>query len=125
MLRSGRPVLALNPDWVSLDPLKLGVIGPHDAGHDAAFEVRAFIGGGGYEDPGTGSLNASLAQWLFGAGFAKRPYIAAHGSALQRAGPVHLRADGEAVWVRGDPAGLIRQAGHLQLRARPPASPGR
>jgi PhzF family phenazine biosynthesis protein len=62
MLGSARQVLSLKPDWVSLDPLKLGVVGPYDAGHDAAFEVRAFIGGGGYEDPVTGSLNASLAH---------------------------------------------------------------
>src|SRR5215813_2563575 len=50
MLRSAHQVLSLKPDWASLDPLKLGVVGPHDAGHDVAFEVRAFIGRGGYED---------------------------------------------------------------------------
>ena len=94
MLRSARQVLSLKPDWAALDPLKLGVVGPHDAGHDAAFEVRAFIGGGGYEDPVTGSLNASLAQWLIGAGLAKSSYVAAQGTALQRAGRVHLRKDG-------------------------------
>src|SRR4029453_16965459 len=37
MLRSARQVLSLKPDWASLDPLKLGVVGPHDAGHGAAF----------------------------------------------------------------------------------------
>jgi PhzF family phenazine biosynthesis protein len=108
MLRSARQVLSLKPDWVALGPLKLGVIGPQDAGHDAAFEVRAFIGGGGYEDPVTGSLNASLAQWLFGAGLARSPYVAAQGTALQRAGRVHLRRDGEEVWVGGDVVDVIR-----------------
>jgi len=108
MLRSARQVLALKPDWSALAPLKLGVIGPHDPGHDAAFEVRAFIGGGGYEDPVTGSLNASLAQWLFGAGLAKSSYVAAQGTALQRAGRVHLRKDGEEVWVGGDVVEVIR-----------------
>ena len=44
MLRSARDVLALAPNWPALAPLKLGVVGPHDAAHDAAFEVRAFIG---------------------------------------------------------------------------------
>jgi PhzF family phenazine biosynthesis protein len=107
MLRSARQVLSLKPDWVSLDPLKLGVIGPHGAGHEAAFEVRAFIGGGGYEDPVTGSLNASLAQWLLGAGLAKSPYVAAQGAALQRTGRVHLRKDGEGVWVGGDIVDVI------------------
>ena len=108
MLSSARQVQTLKPDWASLDPLKLGVVGPHDAGHDAAFEVRAFIGGGGYEDPVTGSLNASLAQWLIGAGLAKSSYVAAQGTALQRAGRVHLRKEGEEVWVGGDVVDVIR-----------------
>jgi PhzF family phenazine biosynthesis protein len=108
MLRSARQVLSLKPDWAALDPLKLGVVGPQDAGHDAAFEVRAFIGGGGYEDPVTGSLNASLAQWLFGAGLAKSAYVAAQGTALQRTGRVHLRQDGKEVWVGGDVVDVVR-----------------
>jgi len=108
MLRSARQVHSLKPDWASLDPLKLGVVGPHDAGHDAAVEVRAFIGRGGYEDPVTGSLNASVAQWLIGAGLAKSSYVAAQGTALQRAGRVHLRKDGEEVWVGGDVVDVIR-----------------
>jgi PhzF family phenazine biosynthesis protein len=102
MLRSARQVLSLKPDWTALDPLKLGVVGPHEPGHDAAFEVRAFVGGSGYEDPVTGSLNASLAQWLIGARLAKPSYVAAQGAALQRAGRVHLRQDGDDIWVGGD-----------------------
>lgn len=102
MLRSAREVLALKPDWAALSPLKLGVVGPHKPGYDAAFEVRAFIGTGGYEDPVTGSLNASLAQWLIGAGLAEPSYVAAQGAALQRAGRVHLRRDGTDIWVGGD-----------------------
>lgn len=115
MLRSAKQVLSLKPDWAALDPLKLGVVGPHDPGHDAAFEVRAFIGGagGGYEDPVTGSLNASLAQWLTGAGVAQPTYIAAQGTAMKRAGRVHLRKDGEAVWVGGDVVDVI--SGEIRL----------
>jgi len=108
MLRSARQVLALKPDWVVLDPLKLGVIGPHDPGHDAAFEVRAFIGGAGYEDPVTGSLNASLAQWLIGAGLAPPAYVAAQGTALERAGRVHLRRIEGDIWVGGHSVEVIR-----------------
>jgi PhzF family phenazine biosynthesis protein len=107
MLHSARQVLSLKPDWVSLDPLKLGVIGPHEPEHDAAFEVRAFVGGGGYEDPVTGSLNASLAQWLIRAGLAESSYIAAQGTALQRAGRVYLRKDAEGIWVGGEVVGVI------------------
>jgi PhzF family phenazine biosynthesis protein len=110
MLRSAHQVLSLKPDWVSLDPLKLGVLGPHDPGGDATFEVRAFIGGGGYEDPVTGSLNASLAQWLIGAGLAKPSYVAAQGAALKRAGRVYLRKVGDEVWVGGDVVDVIRGA---------------
>lgn len=108
MLRSAQQVLALTPDWAALDPLKLGVVGPQGPGHDAAFEVRAFIGGGGYEDPVTGSLNASLAQWLIGAGLASSSYVASQGAALQRAGRVHLREDGDEVWVGGDVVDVVR-----------------
>lgn len=108
MLRSARQVLSLKPDWVSLDPLKLGVVGPHSPGHDATFEVRAFVGGGGFEDPVTGSLNASLAQWLIGAGLAKSSYVAAQGTVLQRSGRVYLRRAGDEVWVGGDVVDVIR-----------------
>ena len=107
MLRSARQVLALAPDFAMLDPLKLGVVGPHDPGHDAAFEVRAFTGRGS-EDPVTGSLNASLAQWLIGAGLAEASYVAAQGTALQRAGRVYLRKDGDDVWVGGDVVDVVR-----------------
>jgi PhzF family phenazine biosynthesis protein len=108
MLRSARQVLLLEPDWAALAPLKVGVVGPHEAGHDAAFEVRAFVVGSGYEDPVTGSLNASLAQWLIDAGLAKPSYVAAQGTALRRAGRVHVRKDGEDVWVGGDVVEVIR-----------------
>ena len=113
MLRSARQVLSLKPDWAALAPLNLGVVGPHESSNDAAFEVRAFSGIGGYEDPITGSLNASLAQWLIGAGLAQSPYVAAQGTALQRTGRVHLRKDGEDVWVGGEVVDVIR--GELNL----------
>lgn len=113
MLRSAQQVLSLKPDWAALKPLKLGVVGPHDADHDAAFEVRAFVGSGGYEDPVTGSLNASLAQWLMREGLAKTSYVAAQGTALQRAGRVHLRMDRDQVWVGGDVVDVIQ--GELSL----------
>jgi PhzF family phenazine biosynthesis protein len=107
MLRSAAQVLALKPDWPALGNVKLGVIGAHDAVHDARFEVRAFIGGGNYEDPVTGSLNASLAQWLIGAELAPATYVAAQGTALGRAGRVHLQREGDTVWVGGDVAPCI------------------
>ena len=107
MLRSAKDVLALKPDWSAFGGMKLGVVGRHESG-DAAFEVRAFIGDGGYEDPVTGSLNASLAQWMIGSGLAKPSYVAAQGAALKRAGRVYLRKDGDDVWVGGDVVEVVR-----------------
>jgi PhzF family phenazine biosynthesis protein len=97
-------VHALRPDHARLKTLaKVGVVGAAPAGDDAAFEVRAFAAPIGVaEDPVTGSLNASLAQWLIGAGRAPRSYVAAQGSALGRAGRVFIDADAEGrVWVGG------------------------
>jgi PhzF family phenazine biosynthesis protein len=66
-------------------------------------EVRAFAPHLGVnEDPVTGSLNASLAQWLMADGHAPDSYLAAQGACLQRAGRVQLRRDGAGqVWVGG------------------------
>ncbi len=103
-LRSAAQVLALKPDAALLDGLFIGVVGPHAAGNACAFEVRAFFPGnnGLTEDPVTGSLNAALAQWLIGAGLAPDRYVAAQGTAMARAGRVHIERDGDTVWVGGD-----------------------
>ena len=108
-LASAAAVLALEPDWAALSGIKLGVVGAHGAGHDAQFEVRALIGEGpGYEDPVTGSLNASLAQWLTGSGVAPEAYVAAQGTRLARAGRVHLAREGGSVWVGGGCVSVVR-----------------
>lgn len=101
LLGSANAVLALRPRFVDLD---LGVVGPHPEGSPEAFEVRAFFpkGGATAEDPVTGSLNASLAQWLLGSGRATAPYVARQGTALGRAGRVHISRDGDGtIWVGG------------------------
>jgi len=102
MFDSAAEVLALRPDYVAMGALKLGVVGPHPAGHDCAFEVRAFVPSVGVpEDPVTGSLNAGLALWLIGAGLAPERYVAAQGAALGRAGRVTVQRDGDTVWIGG------------------------
>jgi PhzF family phenazine biosynthesis protein len=115
LLDSAERVLALRPDWPALGDLKLGIVGPHAPGtaSDPAFELRAFIGGGMYEDPVTGSLNASVAQWLMRTGVARDSYVAAQGAALQRAGRVYLHREGGDVWVGGDVVRCVR--GELRL----------
>ncbi|RYF36802.1 MAG: PhzF family phenazine biosynthesis protein, partial [Comamonadaceae bacterium] len=104
MLASAEQVLALKPDAAVLAGLDVGVIGSRAAGDDCAFEVRAFFPGnnGMVEDPVTGSLNAALAQWLIGAGLAPERYIAAQGTALARAGRVHVERDASGtLWIGG------------------------
>jgi PhzF family phenazine biosynthesis protein len=102
LLASRAEVLALEPDFAAMLPLEIGVIAPCPAGHDAQFEVRAFIPGGGpAEDPVTGSLNAGLAQWLIGAGLAAPSYVAAQGTAMGRNGRVFVEQRGDSIWVGG------------------------
>jgi predicted PhzF superfamily epimerase YddE/YHI9 len=102
LLGSAERVLAIKPDWPRLGDLKLGVVGPQPAASETQFELRALVGGGNYEDPVTGSLNASVAQWLIGANLAPSRYVAAQGAALRRAGRVHIAREGDTVWVGGD-----------------------
>jgi PhzF family phenazine biosynthesis protein len=124
MLRSAEQVLALRPDAAVLAGLDIGVVGPRGkvgvvGASDAegiSFEVRAFFPGnnGMTEDPVTGSLNAALAQWLIGAGMAPERYVASQGTALQRAGRVHVeRAADGTVWIGGDTVTCIE--GTVQL----------
>jgi PhzF family phenazine biosynthesis protein len=104
-LASRADVLALRLDLEPLDGIKLGVVGAWDPASDgeaAQFEVRGFVcGKGGWEDPVTGSLNASVAQWLIGAGIAPPTYVASQGTALGRAGRVHVTQSGEDIWIGG------------------------
>ena len=107
LLADAASVLALKPGYV---PFDLGVVGPHPAGSPEAFEVRAFFPKHGttVEDPVTGSLNASLAQWLLGTGRASAPYVASQGTALGRRGRVHVSAgDDGGIWVGGSTITLI------------------
>ena len=118
MLRSAEQVLGLRPDGAVLAGLDVGVVGPRGkvgvvGASDAegiAFEVRAFFPGnnGLAEDPVTGSLNAALAQWLIGAGLAPSRYVASQGTALGRAGRVHVQQDGPQIWVGGDSVTCVR-----------------
>ncbi len=51
----------------------------------------------------TGSLNASVAQWLFATGAVEGAYVAAQGTCLGRKGRVHIDRDETGqVWVGGE-----------------------
>ena len=109
LLDSADTVLGLTPDHARLKDLgqDVGVIHiAPDAGDDPerpGAVVRAFAAPmGNPEDPVTGSLNASLAQWLIAEGLAPTRYLVAQGECLGRAGRVYIRQDAQGqVWVGG------------------------
>lgn len=102
-LGSAEEVLALAPNHAAVAAVgEIGVIGPHPAGSDCRFEVRAFTAASGVpEDPVTGSLNAALAQWLAAEGQQPAAYQVSQGRCVGRAGRLFIERDGETVWVGG------------------------
>ena len=108
LMRDAQAVLAVRPDWSSFGGLDIGVVGPYPAGSECAVEVRAFCPSiGVVEDPVTGSLNASIGQWL-GGDRLPASYVAAQGTVLGRAGRVHVEKIDDIVWVGGDAATTIK-----------------
>lgn len=108
LLRSAEDVEALEPDFARSrhdGPLDIGVAGFHRDDMDARYEVRAFFSDHReemIEDPVTGSLNASMAQWLVSEGRVQTPYVATQGSRLGRSGRIHISTDHDgSVWVGG------------------------
>jgi PhzF family phenazine biosynthesis protein len=110
LLASANEVLALEPLRAYSRHIDVGVVGPHPAAAPVAFELRAFFSdnqGGVREDPVTGSLNASTAQWLLASGRASAPYVAAQGTRVGCAGRVFIDQDARGVWVGGRTATLF------------------
>lgn len=104
LLDTPEHVLAAHAGPATSD-LKIGVVAAYPPGSPAAIEVRAFFPANGtlIEDPVTGSLNASLAQWLTSSGRLGAPYVSAQGTALGRSGRVHIERDADGtIWVGGD-----------------------
>jgi PhzF family phenazine biosynthesis protein len=110
LLDSARAVLDLERPTGSIPGFDVGVVGLYptdgtgDADIDAEIEVRAFFAdatGAVREDPVTGSLNASVAQWLIGTGRLRAPYVARQGTALGRSGRVHVDAAAGQLWIGG------------------------
>jgi PhzF family phenazine biosynthesis protein len=100
LLDSADAVLAVRPGPTDLD---IGVVGPYPPKVGATDE-----------DPVTGSLNASVAQWLIATDRAAAPYLVRQGTILDRNGQVRITvsADG-TVWVGGDAVTCI--AGTVEL----------
>ena len=112
-LSSADVVLGLEPDYVAMSGLEIGVIA--EIGEDqradvgADYEVRAFCPGFSIpEDPVTGSLNAGLALWLTRAGQLPKDYVARQGTALGRDGRVRITTDDAGdIWVGGTSRTLV------------------
>lgn len=105
-LASAEAVLAADPPPRAPVPTDVALLGPCRPGGVAQWEVRAFFAdptGRLCEDPVTGSLNAAVAQYLFGAGLAKGSYVAAQGRKVGANGLVYCTREGDSsVWVAGE-----------------------
>ena len=104
-MQSASDVLALAPAAAHPTHIDLGVVGPYPDGSPVAFELRAFFTdhqGSIREDPVTGSLNASTAQWLLGTGRAAAPYVASQGTCIGHTGRIYIDTDAAGnIWVGG------------------------
>jgi predicted PhzF superfamily epimerase YddE/YHI9 len=104
-LASAAAVIAVEAARSHKARIDIGLVGLHPEGHLDAYEVRAIFSdpfGALIEDPVTGSLNASVAQWMIAEGLVGSRYTATQGTRLGRLG--RIRIEGEkngAVWVGG------------------------
>ncbi len=104
-LPTAADVLDLDVPTARSTGFDVGLVGPHPPGGECAIEVRAFFAdavGMIREDPVTGSLNASVAQWLLERGEVPDSYVAAQGTAMGRRGRVFVDRVGDDVWVGGE-----------------------
>lgn len=133
-LQSAAQVLRIEPDHAALKRLaKVGVIAPYQgsadykaldiglvgagaAVDDCAYEVRAFAAAVGvYEDPVTGSLNASLARWMKQTQAMPDDYVVSQGTRMGRAGRVYVthRAKEGLVLIGGKSSTVV--TGEMRL----------
>ena len=104
-LSSAQAVLAARPVAVAPVPTDVGLVGAWPQGHARQFELRAFFAdanGRLTEDPVTGSLNASVAQYLLAHGHAAAPgYAAGQGQCIGADGQIAVAIEPEAIWIGG------------------------
>ena len=116
MMKSAQAVLDVRPAASHPQRLDVGIVGPYETGAETDYELRALFSdqhGGIREDPVTGSLNASVAQWLLGSGRASGGYTASQGQCLGRAGRIDVRQDDDGnTWIAGSTLNLV--SGHIE-----------
>ena len=76
----------------------LGLVGRFPGG-EYAYEVRGIMAYA--EDPVTGSLNASVAQWMRSRNAVPSVYVASQGSQVGHRGEVFVTDDGNDIWIGG------------------------
>lgn len=102
-LRDAEVVRAVEGSLVGTD-LRVGLVGL-EAGEgaqgegDIAYVVRALTPH--HEDGATGSLNASVAQWMRERGRVPGRYAVAQGGQVGRAARLEVHDDGQQVWIGG------------------------
>lgn len=111
LMHSADAVLAVEAPGSFPTRMDVGLIGPYPSGEPAHFELRALFSdqhGAIREDPVTGSLNASMAQWMLNSGRAVSPYVACQGRRVGRDGRIHIeKSDDGTVWVAGRAHSLV------------------
>lgn len=111
LLGSAAAALAVEPARHHPGRVEIGVVGFHAEGAAEAYEIRSLFSdpfGALIEDPVTGSLNASVAQWLLGTGRVTAPYTVSQGTRLDRRGRVHVDRDAEGqIWIGGNTATMF------------------
>ncbi|MBG9359475.1 PhzF family phenazine biosynthesis protein [Corynebacterium diphtheriae bv. mitis] len=98
---------ALTPTELSLGK-RLGVIAIADRTH---VHVRAFVGAG--EDPVTGSLNATIAQWLRKQNKVDNEYEAFQRQFIGAAGKITILDDASGIWIGGETQVQINGSIHI------------
>jgi PhzF family phenazine biosynthesis protein len=116
LLASADAVLAVEPARHHTNRMDIGLVGLYPPGGPLAYEVRAIFSDHRrnlIEDPVTGSLNASVAQWLLTTGRAKAPYVASQGARVGRSGRIYIDRDADGtVWVGGKATALCSGTYH-------------
>lgn len=104
-LANAQAVIAVEPARAHTRRIDVGLVGLHPPGHPHAYELRAIFSdpyGALIEDPVTGSLNASVAEWMLAEGLVKAPYTASQGTCLGRTGRIRIEHEaGSPIWVGG------------------------
>jgi PhzF family phenazine biosynthesis protein len=104
-LQTAEAVIAVEPARSHKSRMDIGLVGLHPQGHPHAYEVRAIFSdpyGALIEDPVTGSLNASVAQWMIGEGLVGSTYTATQGTRLGRFGRITIDSVSDGpIWVGG------------------------